>query len=134
MIPFDPAELSAYLDGELPAARANEVRAALAQDPELRRAYELLAARDADWSARAETTKFQPHVRFAGAPWTGRVLTGGSVVLGLLLFRMILKALPAIYGASLEAALLVLVVGWGLGRILHTTDADCRRPQLSVDG
>src|SRR5262249_36369903 len=36
MLPIAPAELSAFLDGELPAARADEVRAALAQDPVLR--------------------------------------------------------------------------------------------------
>ena len=65
MAQIDPAELSAYLDGELPAERAEEVRAALARDPELRRSYEMLVVHDADWRARAETAMFQPHVRFA---------------------------------------------------------------------
>lgn len=134
MLPIDPAELSAYLDGELPAGRAEEVRAALARDPELRQSYDLLVVHDADWRARAEATMIQPHVRFAGTPWAARVLTVTGVVLGLLLFRMALKALPPLYGASLEAILLVLVIGWGLGRILHATDVDARRPRLAANG
>ena len=133
MLPIDPAELSAFLDGELPAGRAEEVRAALAQDPVLRQSYELLVMRDADWSARAAAAMFRPRVRLDRDPFAGRFLTAVGVVLGLLMLRMALKALPPLYGAGLEAFLLALVVGWGLRRIMHATDADRRRYVLATD-
>jgi len=134
MLPIEPAELSAFLDGELPAGRAEEVRAALAQDPLLRQSYEQLVAFDTDWSARAAAAMFRPRVRLDRAPIAGRFLLVAAVVLGLLLLRMALKALPPLYGVGLEALLLTLVVGWGLRRIMHTTDADRRRSVLGTDG
>jgi len=127
MPPIDPAELSALLDGELPAGRAEEVRAALSQDPVLRQSYEQLVACDANWSTRAAAAMFRPRVQLDRAPFAGRFLTATAVVLGLLLLRMALKALPPLYGAGLEALLLAIVVGWGLRRIMHATDADRRR-------
>jgi anti-sigma factor RsiW len=133
MLPIDPGELSAFLDGELPARRAEEVRAALAQDPVLRQSYELLVVRDADWNARAAAAMFRPRVRIPRAPIAGRLLMAAVVVLGLLMLRMALKALPPLYGAGLEALLLAIVVGWGLRRILHATDADRRRYVLATD-
>jgi anti-sigma factor RsiW len=114
MHPIDPAELSAFLDGELPAKRAEEVRAALALDPALRQSFEQLVALDADWKERAATAMFRPRVQLEAAPSAGR-------------FRVAAKALPSLYGAGLDALLLALVVGWGLVRILRTTDADRRQ-------
>ena len=133
MVPIDPAELSAFLDGELPARRAEEVRAALAQDPVLRQSYELLVVRDGDWNARAAAAMFWPRVRMPRAPIACRVVTAAAVVFGLLLLRMALKALPPHYGAGLEALLLAIVVGWGLRPIMQTTDADRRRYVLATD-
>jgi anti-sigma factor RsiW len=133
MLPIDPAELSAFLDGELPAGRAEEVRAALTRDSVLRRSYEQMVARDADWSARAATAMFRPRVRLDRAPVAGRFLTVAAVVLGLLLLRAVLKALPPLYEAGLEALLLALVVTWGLRRIMHATDADWRRSVFATD-
>lgn len=132
MLPIDPAELSALLDGELPAARAEEVRAALAQDPSLRQSYERLVVLDADWTARAAAALFRPRVRMAPNWVSGRFLTAAAV-LGLLGLRLALKAQPPLVGAALEALLLALVVGWGLRRLLHATDADRTRPALSTD-
>jgi anti-sigma factor RsiW len=133
MLPIDPVELSAFLDGELPARRAEEVRAALAQDPVLRQSYELLVVREVDWNARAAATMFRPRVRIPRAPVANRFVTAAAVVLGLLLLRMTLKALPPLYGAGLEALLLAIVVGWGLRPIMQTTDADRRRYVLARD-
>jgi anti-sigma factor RsiW len=133
MLPIDPAELSAFLDGELSASRAEEVRAALVRDPVLRRSYELLVARDADWSARASAAMFRPRVRLDHAPVATRVLAATAVVLGLLPLRLALKALPPLYGAGLEVLLLALVVGWGLRRMMHAADADRRRYVLATD-
>jgi anti-sigma factor RsiW len=126
MHPIDPAELSAFLDGELPAERAKEVRAALALDPALHQTYEQLVALDADWKERAATAMFRPRVQLNAAPSAGRFRIVASM-LGLLLLRIAVKALPSLYGAGLDALLLALVVGWGLVRILHATDADRRR-------
>ena len=75
MLPIDPTELSAFLDGELPARRAEEVRAALAQDPVLRQSYELLVERDGDWNAQAAAAMFRPRVRIPHAPVAGRFVT-----------------------------------------------------------
>jgi anti-sigma factor RsiW len=129
MTPIDAAELSAFLDGELPTKRADEVRAALSLDPVLRQSYERLVSLDADWKERAETAMFQPRVQFAAAPVAGRFRIP-AVAIGLLLIRIAVKALPSLYGASLDAIFLALVVGWGLTRIMHLTDADRRRPVL----
>jgi anti-sigma factor RsiW len=132
MLPIDPAELSAFLDGELPAARAEEVRAALAQDSLLRQSYEQLLALDADWKARASAAMFRPRVRIAPNWVPGRFLTAAAV-LGLLVFRIVLKTQPPLVGAALEALLLALVVGWGLRRVIDATNADRDRPALATD-
>ncbi len=60
MQPVDPAELSAYLDGELTPDRAREVAALLATDPDLRSSYDELASTDADWIAAASSACFSP--------------------------------------------------------------------------
>jgi len=132
MRPIDPVELSAFLDGELPAARADEVRAALAQDPLLRQSYEQLVALDADWKARASAAMFRPRVRMAVNWVPGRFLTAAAVI-GLLGFRIALKAQPPLVEAALEALLLALVIGWGLRRIIRATDADRNRLTLATD-
>jgi hypothetical protein len=134
MLPIDPAELSAFLDGELPAPRAEEIRAALSQDSVLRQSYELLVVRHGDWTAQAAAAMFRPRVRIPRAPVAGRVVTAAAVMLGLLLLRIALKVLPPLYGAGLEAMLLAIVVGWGLRHIMQTTDADRRRYVLASDG
>jgi anti-sigma factor RsiW len=60
----DPhAELSAFLDGELAPARAREIEASIAADPDLRATYEQLQAADQTLKAIAETAAFRPLVR-----------------------------------------------------------------------
>jgi anti-sigma factor RsiW len=132
MHPIDPAELSAFLDGELPAARADEVRAALAQDPIFRQSYEQLIALDVRWKAQASAAMFVPRVRFPRSRVPARFLTAAAV-LGLLLFRLALKAQPPLLGVGLEGLLSVVVVGWGLRRILQATDADRTQSILAID-
>jgi anti-sigma factor RsiW len=127
MLPIDPAELSAFLDGELTPNRAEVVQAALARDPVLRQTYERLARFDVDWKARAATTMFQPRVRFNRASIASSYLATASVIIGLLLLRVALKALPPAYATGLASILLALVVGWGLRRIMRATDADRSR-------
>ena len=132
MLPIDPAELSAFLDGELPAARAEEIRVAVAQDPVLRQSYEQLVALDADWKSRASAAMFRPRVQLTQNWVPGRILTAASV-LGLLGFRILLKAQPPLVEAALGALLLAFVVGWGLHRIIRATDADRNPAALATD-
>ena len=128
MQPVDPAELSALLDGELPASRAEEIRAALRQDPQLQRTYDQLVALDADWKERASTAMFQPQVsleeRFIPGGW---LVT--AAILVLLGFRIAVKLQSPLLGSCLEVLLLAMLVGYGLHRIMHATDAD--RPRLA---
>lgn len=131
MPPIDPAELSAFLDGELPADRAEAVRAALAQDAALRASFERLVALDADCQARAAAVAFRPRVQLAPNFAPGRYATAAGAI-GLLLVRIATKAPPQLVGVGLEVVLLALFLGWGLRRILRATDADLTRPALVV--
>jgi anti-sigma factor RsiW len=58
----EPAELSAYLDGELDPDRARELAAALAEDADLRAAYEALANSDKSWQLAAAAASFKPAI------------------------------------------------------------------------
>jgi len=99
---------------------------------ELRQSYEQLVLLDVDWKQRAATAMFRPSVQLDAAPIAGRFVKVAAV-LCLILLRIGMKALPSLYGASLDALLLTLVVGWGLNRILHVTDADRKRSVLATD-
>lgn len=130
--PIEPAELSAYLDGELPTQRAREIRAALDHDPALRQSFNELASLDAAWKAQAKAMAFAPSVQFPQAapsvPWF--VLAG---VPALFVLRLGLKTQPPLLGALVAATLLTLLIVWGLKRILEATDAD-RRPGMAGAG
>jgi anti-sigma factor RsiW len=127
MLPIDPSELSAFLDGELPAGRADQVRDALVRDTSLRESFERLAALDADCKARAAAVMFRPRVQLAPRPIYGHyVMAAGAI--GLLLVRLALKAPPPVVGAGLGALLLIFFLSWGLRRILRATDADVPPP------
>lgn len=127
MTPIDPAELSAFLDGELPAGRAEEVRAALARDVALRTSYERLAALDADCTTRAAAATFRPRVRLTPGLVLGPYWTAVCGV-GLLLVRLALKAPPPMIEAGVGVCVLALFLGWGLRRILRATNADAPHP------
>ncbi len=129
MLPIDPAELSALLDGELSQSRADEVRAALAADATLREAYERLVALDADCQAKAAAALFQPRVQFSPDAFPARYLVFAGVI-GLLLLRLALKASPPLVAAGAAALLLAVLLGWGLQHIIRATDADWRRSAL----
>jgi anti-sigma factor RsiW len=132
MTPIEPVELSAFLDGELPEERAQEVRTALAQDPALRQSFDQLVVLDTDWKARASAAKFRPRVRLDVGFAAGRLLVAAAVLV-LLLFRIALKFQPPLLGTAVAALLLVVLVGWGLRRIMHATDADRGRFVMATD-
>jgi len=64
MSDLDPAELSAFLDGELNAARAAQVAAIIAADERVRAEYEMLEQADARWRSMALSAAFRPQVRW----------------------------------------------------------------------
>lgn len=129
MQPIDPAELSAYLDGELSGERAQEIRAALEKDPALRRSFEALASMDAEWKGQASTAAFRPEVQFpkgtSRLPW---LVPAG--VCALFLLRLGLKTQPPAVAALVTALLFALFIVWGLKRLLDATDAD-RTPAMA---
>jgi hypothetical protein len=131
MKPVDPAEISALMDGELPAERAEEVRRAIAEDPALRREYEEIVALDANVKAYAEAALFRPRVVIA-------VETAGPIpvvplVIGCLLLRLVLKSAPFLVGTGLEICALVFVVTWALQRLLAASEQEGRRLECATD-
>jgi anti-sigma factor RsiW len=124
MIPVDPAELSALLDGELPAPRAEEVRHALRLDPALASQFESLARLDVDWKAQAIRLAFRPRVSLQ----TGlrrRLLRAGALMLGLGALRFGLKLAPPSLEIVVALAVFALVVGWGVSYLIGTSEEDC---------
>lgn len=129
MEPIDPAELSAYLDGELSIERAEEIGAALKRDPALRQSFESLAALDFAWKGQASTAAFRPDVQLptGSSPLLWLAPAGVSA---LVLLRLGLKTQPPLLAAGVTALLLALFIVWGLKRLLEATDAD-RTPAMA---
>jgi anti-sigma factor RsiW len=111
--PFDPAELTAYLDGELPAGRAAEVEARLRADADLRAEYEALRRLDAGAREAAAGALFVPAVQL---PSTGRgqvpVAGLAATVFALLGLRIASRFIEPL-GPSLLLNLLALAVVTG---------------------
>ncbi|QPC91899.1 anti-sigma factor [Mesorhizobium sp. INR15] len=61
---FDPAELSAFLDGELSPARAGEIEALIATDPGMRSAFEQLKRADQQLKSVADAAAFRPDIHW----------------------------------------------------------------------
>jgi anti-sigma factor RsiW len=113
MKPIEPAEISALIDGELPTARAEEVRQAIAGDPSLRRAYDELLAMDADLRSSATQAMFPPRVALpeTADSFGVRMFLAAAA---LVLLRVLMKLSPPELSAGLATALLAVVVGWVL--------------------
>jgi anti-sigma factor RsiW len=67
MTPLNPAELSAYLDGELSETRAREVAAMIAANPALLDELDMLGREDAAWRVAAGAAAFRPALRLQAA-------------------------------------------------------------------
>jgi len=130
MRPIDPAEISALIDGELPPERAREVRRAIAQEASLRRVYEQLVRLDTDLKAAAAQVMFQPHVELPRA--TGgygmRVFLAAAV---LAIVRLAMKWASPGLATIFAAALLAVVVGWVLQRLVRASEAEFQQGALS---
>jgi anti-sigma factor RsiW len=119
--PIDPAELSAYLDGELTAARARAVEAALASSPELRGELNSLMNADHTWRAAAGTAFFRPRVRLRPGD-TPRSALGVAGVLVLLVVARVVPKLASTLEVELilNGVALAIVLIW----VLRTTGRD----------
>ena len=60
---FEPAELSAFLDGELDAAAAERIKGMIASDPEVRAAFEQLSVADHHLRIIAQDAAFWPRLQ-----------------------------------------------------------------------
>ncbi len=96
MNPIDPAELSAYLDGELSPARAREVESALASSPALQAELDALTNADRSWRLAARSAAFRSDIRLprAAARKVPLYRTTGAVVL-----LLAVRFLPKLAGA-----------------------------------
>jgi anti-sigma factor RsiW len=89
---IDPAELSAYLDGELSSTRAREIEAALASSPALRDELDQLGESDRRWRAAARTASFRPDIEWRRTPaFKVSVRRSGAAVVLLLIARVLPK-------------------------------------------
>jgi anti-sigma factor RsiW len=95
---IEPAELSAYLDGELNSDRASEVSAVIADDPTLRVAFDALATMDAAWKTAAKSAAFTPAIRLP----TSRRLTDSRLVLAVVLALLVALRMAPILGEHIE--------------------------------
>lgn len=113
MTPLDPAELSAFLDGELPPARMSEIEAMLTGDANLRAEYEALRRADANWRQAGAAAMFVPPVRL---PTTDRVaamsLWPAAVVAVLLLARVGGRFIDPVAPSLLLNLAALVLVGW----------------------
>lgn len=111
MKPVEPEELSALLDGELAAGRAQEVIRLIEADPALRQEYEALGKLDARLKESAHRSAFSPSVAFPGQHdrqfWP-------SLAVGLLLMMMLriaaklIDPLPLAFGLNAIGFILLL--------------------------
>jgi anti-sigma factor RsiW len=123
MKPVERAELSAYLDGELPPDRAAEVRRAIAEDDSLRAAYEQLAVLDHQWTTLAARAAFHPRVRWATRA-AGPPLAAAWLALALLMVRIAAKLGPPLVAGAIEVLALAAVIGWVVLQVVRTSDED----------
>ena len=124
MKPIEPAELSAYMDGELDPARAQEVEAALESSPALRSEFNRLVSADNSWRTAARTAAFRPDIRLEPnnrpLPLRSVLRAAGSITL-LLAARVVPKLASTLeVELTLNAVALAIALIW----IVRMTRAD----------
>lgn len=112
MTPVQPEELSALIDQELDARRAEEVRNQISADPVLRAQFETLRHLDARWQSAARTAAFIPIIRSPDTRWItwGRGLGLALLLVGLRIATKVIDTQLiafAIHGVALVAVLAV---------------------------
>jgi anti-sigma factor RsiW len=110
MNPLDPAELSAYLDGELSAERMREIERIVALDPTARAELESLAKLHARWQASARTAAFLPAVNLPSMKETRTLDRSAIAFLVLLVIAQIALRVFNVLALVLALEFLALVV------------------------
>ena len=124
MTPLDPAELSAFLDGELPPARAREIEALLAEDAGLRAEYEALRQTDADWRQAGAAAMFVSQVRLPLAARGPAIsLWPGAIAAALLLARIAAKFIEPVAPSLLLNFAGLALVGWAVAALARSETA-----------
>lgn len=124
MIPVQPEELSALIDGELDPRRAAEVEMQIAADRELRVTFEALRDMDDRWRAAARTIAFVPQVRLpARATWNGWFMAL-AVTIALVGVRAAVRVIDT---TTIGFAFQILVLAAVLARIAWLERKDARR-------
>ena len=113
MIPVQPEELSALIDGELDPQRAAEVGMQIAADRELRVAFEALRDMDDRWRTAARAIAFVPEVRLpARAAWNGRFMAL-AVAIALVGVRVAVRVIDTTtVGFAFQMLVLAAVLAW----------------------
>jgi anti-sigma factor RsiW len=114
MKPIEPAELSAYLDGELNPIRAREVETAMTNEPALRAEFNALTEADTAWRAAARSAEFRPAVRLRHSTAVWASLPAATAGVALLVAVRILPRLTdtLAWGFFLHGITLAIMVVW----------------------
>jgi anti-sigma factor RsiW len=123
---IEAGELSAHLDGELSAERAQTVRAAIDSQPELQAAVQRLASLDDRWQRAADTAQFSPAIPHRKGRLRGALFAAGAVV-GLITIRVVPKLLESLeWGVLINSIGLAVIAMW-VARLLSAPPADSGR-------
>jgi anti-sigma factor RsiW len=125
MEPINPEELSAYLDGELDAHGASQIKAAIENDAATRHAYQILVEDDSAWRAAAQSAQFRPKLALPSRTALGSVVAMCAALLFLLVIRALPKLSDALtWGLMLQGAALVAIMVWVVVLARKTPDFD----------
>lgn len=91
MKPVSSEELSGLIDGELDAARREQILAAIEADPVLQAAYTRLAMLDRSWRAAAQTAAFRPAIVLP--PGDARPRRGGFTAVAAVILAVVFRIL-----------------------------------------
>jgi anti-sigma factor RsiW len=122
---IEAGEISAYLDGELSAERAQAVRAAIDTQPELQAAVQRLASLDRRWQRAADAAHFSPAIVMPPAKGSlrGALFAAGAVV-GLITIRVVPKLLESLeWGVLINGVGLAVIAIW-LAKFVSSAPAD----------
>jgi hypothetical protein len=113
MEPINPEELSAYLDGELDANRAREVKTAIENDAAIRQAYQIIAEADSAWRSAAQSAGFRPKITIPSRFALGSPASMCTAILCLLIVRALPKLSDALtWGLMLQGIALGGMMVW----------------------
>jgi anti-sigma factor RsiW len=125
MEPINPEQLSAYLDGELDAHRAGQIKAAIENDAATRHAYQIIVEDDSAWRAAAQSAQFQPKIALPSRTALGSAAAMCAALLLLLVVRALPKLSDALtWGLMLQGVALVAIMVWVVAFARMTPDLD----------